>query len=66
VINKKLLIIIPCYNEQDNVVLLNEQIQKLQIQNCSITALFINDHSKDNTLIKLQEIGANFLDNPIN
>ena len=65
-INKKLLIIIPCYNEQDNVVLLNEQIQKLQIQNLSITALFINDHSSDNTRVKLEEIGANFLDNPIN
>ena len=65
-INKKLLIIIPCYNEQDNVLLLHEQIQKLQIENCSITALFINDHSSDNTRLKLEEIDANFLDNPIN
>ena len=65
-INNKLLIIIPCYNEQDNIVLLHEQLNSLKIQNCCITPLFINDHSKDNTLIKLQEIGVNFLDNPIN
>ncbi len=66
VINKKLLIIIPCYNEQDNVLLLHEQLNKLHIENCSITPLFINDHSSDNTKHRLEEIGADFLDNPIN
>jgi len=66
VINKKLLIIIPCYNEQDNVLLLYEQLNKLQINNCSITPLFINDYSSDNTRLTLEQIGAKFLDNPIN
>ena len=65
-INKKLLIIIPCYNEQDNVSLLYEQLKKIQIDNCSITPLFINDYSSDNTGFTLDKIGATFLDNPIN
>ena len=65
-INKKLLIIIPCYNEQDNVSLLYEQLKKIQIDNCSITQLFINDYSSDNTGFTLDKIGATFLDNPIN
>lgn len=65
-INKKLLIIIPCYNEQDNVSVLFEQLQALRIENCQITPLFINDCSSDNTLNNLEKIGATFLDNPIN
>ncbi|MEI8137142.1 MAG: glycosyltransferase family 2 protein, partial [Bacteroidota bacterium] len=60
------LIIIPCYNEQDNVSLLYEQLIKIQIDNCAITPLFINDYSSDNTRVTLEKIGATFLDNPIN
>ncbi len=36
------------------------------MEGCEITALFINDCSKDGTAAKLKEIKANHLNNPIN
>ena len=65
-INKKILIIIPCYNEQDNILLLQEQLKHVDIKNCTIQPLFINDYSSDNTKHTLEKSGALFLDNPIN
>jgi glycosyltransferase involved in cell wall biosynthesis len=65
-ISKSVLIIIPCYNEAENVSRLNNELQKLEIENCSVLPLFINDASTDNTKDKLAEIGAVFLDNAVN
>lgn len=65
-INKKVLIIIPCYNEAENVARLHNELQNILIENVLVVPLFINDFSKDNTLHKLKEIKAVHLSNPIN
>lgn len=62
----KILIIIPCYNEEENVEPLFKKIKQAAIENCEITPLFINDCSKDNTLQKLKNIHAPHLSNAIN
>ncbi len=38
----------------------------LKLEGCSISPLFINDHSTDSTYEKLTEMKVKFLDNPIN
>lgn len=65
-ISKSVLIIIPCYNEAENVSMLNNELQKLEIKNCSVHPLFINDASTDNTKDRLGEMGVMFLDNAVN
>ncbi len=64
--NKKILIIIPCYNEAENVCELYNKLHNINIPGCILNPLFINDASKDQTIFKLKEIGANYLSNPIN
>jgi len=65
-ISKKILIIIPCYNEEKNVLALSEKLSLISISGCTIVPLFINDCSKDNTLKVLKESGLKHLSNPIN
>lgn len=65
-ISKKILIIIPCYNEEKNVNALYKKISEVSIHDCEIVPLFINDCSKDNTLEVLRSSGARYLSNPIN
>ena len=52
VVNKLVSIMIPCYNEQDSLKLLYEELTKTiaSIDNYSFELLFINDGSRDNTL----------------
>jgi glycosyltransferase involved in cell wall biosynthesis len=64
--SKKILIIIPCYNEAENVERLLAQLKEVHIDSCLLTPLFINDCSRDNTLAKLREINANYLSNAVN
>ncbi len=64
--NNSILIIIPCFNEEHNVLELNEKLNQIKIANCSLNWLFINDHSKDNTARVLQNANLNYLNNPIN
>jgi glycosyltransferase involved in cell wall biosynthesis len=59
-------VIIPCYNEAENVSALNNELKKISLSGCEIVPLFINDCSKDNTLSVLRSIGAKHLSNPIN
>jgi glycosyltransferase involved in cell wall biosynthesis len=65
-INKRVLIIIPCYNEAENVSTLFEQLSRIQIPGCTITPMFINDASLDDTKKVLLKIAAPFLDNVVN
>lgn len=65
-ISKKILIIIPCYNEEKNVLALSRDLSAITIDGCSIVPLFINDSSRDNTLKVLKELGLKHLNNPIN
>jgi glycosyltransferase involved in cell wall biosynthesis len=43
-------IIIPCYNEQDNILVLNKEILSVTFENSNyhIVPIFINDCSTDN------------------
>lgn len=64
--NNSILVIIPCLNEEQNVLELNEKLNQNTIANCNLTWFFINDHSNDNTLKVLKQANLNYLDNPIN
>jgi glycosyltransferase involved in cell wall biosynthesis len=66
VTNKKILIVIPCYNEEQNIERLNAQIKAVSVPGCDIVPLFINDCSKDGSLSVLKKIGVKYLSNPIN
>ena len=56
----KLSIVIPCYNEEENVALFyNEAVNALQDIICDTEFIFINDGSKDNTYNELIKIVDN-------
>lgn len=56
----KLSIIIPCYNEEENVSLIYEDIvKKFQKEKYKYEIIFVNDGSKDKTLINLKKIVQN-------
>ena len=56
--NKKISIIIPCYNEEDNIELLYEKLNNtlIKIDNFNFEYLFIDDGSTDSTLIRLMKL----------
>ena len=59
----KRLVIIPAYNEEDNIVrFVNELIETCP----DVDYVIINDCSKDRTLQILQENGFNYIDLPVN
>ncbi len=59
----KILIIIPAYNEADNIEVLLNRIKEL----CPFADyLVVNDCSNDNSETILQSIGANYMSNPVN
>ena len=50
-------IIVPAYNEEENVPLFYEEVIKyIKYDNCQLDILFINDGSKDNTLQEIKKI----------
>ncbi len=58
---KKISILIPCYNEEENVVPMSEAITELfatQLTNYDYELIFIDNDSKDNTRNLLREICA--------
>lgn len=54
----KLSLIVPCYNEQDNVKTFTKTVNDI-LKNFSYEIIFINDGSKDNTLIELKKLAQN-------
>lgn len=58
------LIIVPAYNEQDNIVKVVDEYRKLNIPDCDM--LVINDCSTDGTEQVLEETGVRYLSAPIN
>lgn len=64
--NKKLLLVIPCYNEEANIARLLQQIAELRIAGVTIKALPINDCSSDNTVKQIEQTGNDFLNLPVN
>ena len=59
----KTLVIIPCYNEQDSIV---NVINNLKSNAPDVDYLIVNDCSTDNTEKRLNENGFNYINNPIN
>lgn len=59
----KTLVIIPCYNEQDSIVRVIDNLKKCAPQ---VDYLIVNDCSTDNTEKILRENGFNYINNPIN
>jgi len=64
--SKHILVIIPCFNEAENIPALYGQLNNLPTAEYRLYPLFINDESTDHTKDVLLSLGANFLDNPIN
>lgn len=60
----KILIIVPAYNEQDNIVKVIEAYRKINIPCCDM--LVVNDCSTDRTEQVLKETGISYLSSPIN
>ena len=59
----KTLVIIPCYNEQDSIV---RVIDNLTANAPQVDYLIVNDCSTDSTEKILKENGYNYINNPIN
>lgn len=61
---KTLCIIIPCYNEENNLTYLNKKLQEIfknqLLKNYNFRILFINDGSRDNTLVEIKELRDKF------
>ncbi len=53
---QKITIIVPCYNEQENLPKLIDKLTQFISENKSYTVIFVNDGSKDDTLNCLKNI----------
>lgn len=55
----KVALIVPCYNEQEALPIFYEEVMKVVIaMNCQYELIFVNDGSKDNTLLILKDFAA--------
>ena len=61
--DKKILVIIPCYNEEDNIV---NTVEDLKANCPQVDFLVVNDCSTDSSAALLQSHGYPFLDMPVN
>ncbi len=64
--NKTLSLIIPCYNEEDNIELFFLECLKVFGEDNNIEYIFINDGSKDNTLNNIKNLILKYKDYNIN
>ncbi len=62
----KILIILPCYNEEQSVGNILQQLKNINVPNCEFTALPVNDASTDNTLAEIKKHSNHYLDLPEN
>lgn len=53
-----LSIVVPCYNEEESVSLFSDEIEKT-LPNLDYEIIYINDGSKDNTLLNIKQIAEN-------
>lgn len=61
--DKKILVLIPCYNEEENIV---NTVERLKETCPEVDFLVINDCSTDNSAALLKSRGYPFLDLPVN
>ncbi len=64
--NKRVLLVIPCYNESASIRAFLKELKGLMINGCEITPLPVNDCSKDHTLEEIKAITNTYLDLPVN
>lgn len=64
--NLKVLIIIPCFNEEESISNLLNQLSDFKIDGYVFTILPVNDSSIDNTLSSIKQNSNLYLDLPIN
>ncbi len=62
----KILIILPCYNEEQSIGSILQQLKNINVPNCEFTALPVNDASIDNTLAEIKKQNTHYLDLPKN
>ncbi len=55
---KKISVIVPCYNEEDNIKLFNETLKET-LKTIDYEVIYVNDGSRDKTLNNLKEIAKN-------
>jgi glycosyltransferase involved in cell wall biosynthesis len=60
-INKRVLLIFPCYNEKENIFNLLASAKRLTIRGYDIVCLPVNDCSKDATLAEIKRSGVTYL-----
>ena len=57
---KKIDLVVPCYNEEESIPLFYEEIKKVRKDiHANIEIIFVNDGSKDSSLIKIKQIAKN-------
>lgn len=65
-VNLSLLLILPCFNEEQSIGNILQQIKTISIPNVSLTALPVNDGSTDNTLTEIKKHTSVYLNLPQN
>ncbi|MGZ3930048.1 MAG: glycosyltransferase family 2 protein [Bacteroidia bacterium] len=63
---KNILVIIPCYNEEQSIGRLLLAIDALKLEHASVVPLVVNDCSTDSSLSEIQKKNARHLDLPVN
>lgn len=62
----KILIILPCYNEEQSIGSILQQLKSINVKDCELIALPVNDASTDNTLAEIKKHSDHYLDLPVN
>ena len=62
----KILIILPCFNEEQSIGNILQQLKNINLPNCEFIALPVNDASTDNTLSEIKKHSDHYLDLPQN
>ena len=58
---KKLSVVIPCYNEQETIAIYLNEMKKIESElPLAFEYIFINDGSKDDTLLILREVADRY------
>jgi len=58
----KILVILPCFNEEQSIGNILLELKKASVTDCEITALPVNDGSTDNTLAEIKKHSSSYLD----
>jgi glycosyltransferase involved in cell wall biosynthesis len=63
---QKVLVILPCFNEGENIGKLLDELKNISTDGIQIVPLPVNDCSKDNTVAEIKKHTDHFLDLPVN